>query len=163
MTYSWIVYACLGVGLSSALVAGVLLAFSDFIMRALKQANPIGAIEAMQEINVTVLRSIFLAIFFGLLPATLGLSFTSASGVVGARPLILTGTAIYIMTVILVTIIGNVPMNEKLARMPASSPETITYWRVYGLRWTRLNHLRTIGSFATAICFLLAAFALAGK
>lgn len=161
MTYSWIVYACLGVGLSSAVVAGVFLAFSDFIMRALKRSNPLGAIEAMQEINVTVLRSVFLTTFFALVPATVGLSFSSASNVEGARPLIMSGTAIYILTVILVTIIGNVPMNEKLARMSSSSPDTISYWRIYGLRWTQLNHLRTIGSFATSVCFLLAAIALA--
>jgi len=161
MTHSWIVYACLGIGLSSALVAGVFLAFSDFIMRALISANPIGAIESMQEINVTVLRSVFLTTFFSLVPATIGLSIISVSNMESsAKFLVLTGTAIYLLTVILVTIIGNVPMNEKLAHMPPSSPDTISYWRHYGLSWTKLNHLRTIGAFATAVCFLLAALSL---
>ena len=163
MTYSWIVYACLGIGLSSALVAGVFLAFSDFIMRALISANPIGAIESMQEINVTVLRSVFLTTFFALVPATIGLSIVSVSNFEsGAKSLVLAGTAIYLLTVILVTIFGNVPMNKKLALMPSSSPEAIYYWRHYGRGWTQLNHLRTIGAFVTAVCFLLAALSISG-
>ena len=158
MTYSWIVYACLGIGLSSAFVAGVFLAFSDFIMRALISANPIGAIECMQEINVKVLRSVFLTTFFALVPAMIGVSVISVLKMEGGvKSLVLAGTFIYLGTVILVTIIGNVPMNEKLAHMPPSSPDTISYWRRYGLGWTKLNHVRTIGSFVTAVCFILAA------
>ena len=161
MTHSWIVYACLGIGLSSAIVAGVFLAFSDFIMRALISANPIGAIESMQEINVTVLRSVFLTTFFALVPATIGLSIVSVLKTGGGvTSLVVAGTAIYLLTVILVTIVGNVPMNNKLANMQPNSPDTISYWRRYGLGWTRLNHIRTTGAFATAVCFLLAALSL---
>lgn len=156
-------YACLGIGLSSALVAGVFLAFSGFIMRALMSANPIGAIESMQEINMTVLRSVFLTTFFALVPATIGLSIVSVLKIGGvANSLVLAGTAIYLLTVILVTIAGNVPLNNKLADMPPNSPDTISYWRRYGRGWTRLNHARTTGAFATAVCFLLAALSLVG-
>lgn len=161
MAYYWTVFACLSIGLSAALVAGVFLAFSDFIMRALKSSNPIGAIESMQEINVAVLRSVFLTMFFALVPAMIGLSIYLISRLESAATsLVLVGTGIYILTVILVTIVGNVPMNEKLAKMPPNSPDTISYWRRYGTGWTRLNHVRTIGSFATALCFLLAALSL---
>ena len=163
MAYIWTVYACLGIGLSTALVAGVFLAFSDFIMRALKLSNPIGAIESMQEINVTVFRSVFLTTFFALVPAMIGLSIYLVSRLESAATsLVLAGTGIYILTVVPVTIVGNVPMNQKLAKMNSSSPETITYWRRYGTGWTRLNHVRTIGSFASALCFLLAALSIVG-
>lgn len=158
MTSDWIVYACLGIGLSSAMLAGVFLAFSDFIMRALIAANPIGAIEAMQKINIKVLRSIFLATFFALVPATIGLSIFAGLRLDGpVRTMIVGGSGIYLLAVILVTIVGNVPMNERLARMAPSSPDTIAYWRSYGNVWTSLNHIRTAGSLLTSACYLLAA------
>lgn len=71
------------------------------------------------------------------------------------------GTAIYLVSAVLITIFGNVPMNNRLAGMVATSPDTITYWRIYGAGWTNLNHLRMFGSLATAGCFLAASPALA--
>ena len=47
MPTDWIVYACLFLGLSSALVGGVFQAFSDFVMRGLMLAQPAGGIDSM--------------------------------------------------------------------------------------------------------------------
>ena len=51
MTTNWIVYACLGMALSSALVDDVFKSFSDFVMRGLLLAAAAGGIESMQHIN----------------------------------------------------------------------------------------------------------------
>lgn len=59
MTSQWFIYACFVIGLTSALVAGVFLAFSDFVMRGLIKATPTSGIESMQAINRPVLRSVF--------------------------------------------------------------------------------------------------------
>ena len=161
MTHHLIVYLCLGAGLASALVSGVFLSFSDFVMRGLIAAEPTGGIEVMQQINRTVFRSIFLATFIALVPLTLGLAIYAGFKLSGPdRILIVVGAGIYIVFAFFVTIVGNVPMNEKLEAMSAVGAEAQTYWVTYGRVWTWWNHLRTLGSAATALCLLLAALAL---
>lgn len=155
----WMIYSCLALGLLSALVAGVFQAFSDFVMRGLALGSPASGIESMQGINKTVFRSVFLSSFFLLVPITLlcgGYALLKLSG--AEKALILTASASYIVCVFLVTVFGNVPMNEKLAKMPHTSKDAENYWKVYCRNWTRWNHVRTLGSVVTAICFLLVGF-----
>lgn len=159
MSTETIILATQFVAISAAFVGGVFLAFSDFIMRALVSVSPVSGIAAMQAINVTVLRSIFLATFLGLGPITLVLVYLVATDVSvdgGARVAVVTASVVYWITAIAVTIVGNVPMNERLARLEATAAEAQAYWQHYGVRWTRLNHGRTLGCLLTAAGFSLA-------
>lgn len=162
MHSDWIVYACLAAGLSSALVAGVFQAFSDFVMRSLVAAHPASGVESMQMINRKVYRSIFLAMMLGMVPVSLafaGYAYLYLAGT--ASTWILAGALIYLTSVFLVTMLGNVPMNKRLDRMDRLAEQTADYWATYGTVWTRWNHIRTLGSVATAVCFLFAGVALA--
>ena len=162
MTTEMFIHTCLAIGLSSALVGGVFQSFSDFVMAGLVRAEPSGGIDSMQQINRTVFRSVFLAILLALVPVMLAASLVAWLALGGAaKYLILTGTAVYVITVLGVTVFGNVPMNERLDRLPHKAPDTAAYWNTYGLVWTRWNHVRTLGAIAAAICFLLAAVNLA--
>ncbi len=157
MSINWIAYACLAVGLSSALVAGVFQSFSDFVMKALIMAEPAGGIEAMQMINRTVFRSVFLVMLLGLAPATLGFAAYAGFNLSGPVKLwIMSGAAIYVISVFFVTMFGNVPMNNRLDAMNYETIAAVNYWRTYGKVWTGWNHVRMFGSVATAICFLFA-------
>jgi uncharacterized membrane protein len=162
MTTEWIIYACLAIGLCSALVAGVFQSFSDFVMKALVAAEPRGGIEAMQMINRTVFGSVFLVMMLGIVPLVLGLAVYTQVNVYGpAQTWITAGAVIYVISVFLVTMFGNVPMNNRLDSMDRSMSRATTYWRTYSVVWTRWNHVRTLGSVATAICFIIAGFTLA--
>ena len=162
MTTGWVVYACLILGLSSALVAGVFQAFSDFVMRGLVLAETAGGIDSMQHINETVLRSLFLVGFLALVPATLALAVYAHLELGGSgRTLIVAAAVLYLVTVFTVTVAGNVPMNRRLAAMAHSSAEAEAYWSFYSRVWTWCNHVRWIGSAGTAACLLLAAVYLA--
>lgn len=162
MPTDWIVYACLILGLSSALVGGALKAFSEFIMAGLVRTAPAGGIEAMQHINRTVMRTEFIVSFIVLAPASIAFAVYGVFALDGfARHLIVAAAIVYCSSVFLVTVAGNVPMNERLAGMQAQSREAQEYWAVYGRRWTRLNHVRTIGSIATAGLYFLAMLAIA--
>ena len=57
--------------LAYALVGGVFLAFSDFIMRSLARTGGAGGVEAMQVINREVFRWVFMALLLGLAPVSL--------------------------------------------------------------------------------------------
>lgn len=157
-----VVLVCLALGLASALVGGVFQSFSDFVMRGLISAEPAGGMEAMQQLNRTVFRSVFLATLLGLVPATLGFALYAGARLSGPpRALIIAAAIIYALLVFGVTAAGNVPMNEQLDGLAHTSAEGHAYWAVYGRVWTWWNHLRTAGSVATAVCLLLAAVQLA--
>ncbi|MEO1101150.1 MAG: anthrone oxygenase family protein [Pseudomonadota bacterium] len=162
MTPDWIIHACLLAGLSSALVAGVFQSFSDFVMRGLVMATPASGAQSMQMINRTVFRSVFVILLLGLGPVSLALAAYAYFVLAGAGAMwLIAAAAIYLPFVILVTIAGNVPMNERLDRMDHAAEDTVAYWETYGRVWTRWNHVRTLGSLAAAICYLMAAMAFA--
>ena len=74
--------------------------------------------------------------------------------------MIVLAAAVYLPSVFLVTVLGNVPMNKKLEKMDPHSLRAVDYWNEYGVKWTRLNHLRTLGSIFTAGLYLIAAISL---
>lgn len=162
MAHHWTVYACLFIGLNAALVGGVFQSFSDFVMRGLLQGAAASGVESMQGINRTVFRSLFLTTFFVLVPLTLAIAYVALTQLDGgAQRFIVFGTIIYVALVFVVTIVGNVPMNERLAKLPAASSEAAEYWKTYGRNWTRWNHVRTIGSIVTSGSYFFAMLTLA--
>ncbi len=163
MTFDWIILALSALALWSAIVGGIFWAFSDFIMKALIRAEPAAGIEAMQEINKTVIGTQFVAGIL-LIPAlSVGLAIYASGAATGlAMQAIILAPLVFIPSVLLMTMIGNVPMNNRLARLDYRSEDAAAYWKTYGRRWTRLNHVRTAGSLATAILYMIAALTFPG-
>ena len=158
MTYEWTLYFCLFLALWSAVIGGVFSAFSEFVMAGLLRTTPSGGMEAMQQINRTVLKTQFVAGILLIAPLSVFFSIHALSALEETpRLLILLAMAVYIPGVFLMTVFGNVPMNKRLERLDPFSPEAQAYWRRYGRVWTRLNHVRSIGSVVTAALYLGAA------
>lgn len=144
--------------LGAALVAGVFQSFSDFVMRGLIQAEPSSGMDAMQQINRTVLRSLFLMTFMLLAPASIAFAVYALIHVGGAASaFVAAASAVYVILVFSVTMFGNVPMNAKLAAQEVASAYGQSYWRRYGRGWSRLNHIRFIGSLGAAGLYMAAA------
>ena len=124
--------------LAYALVGGVFLAFSDFIMRALSLTGGSGGAEAMQAINREVFRWVFMTLFLGLAAVSLALVVFAALGLTGpAATLVASAGLIYLLGCFGVTIVFNVPMNEALAGMDLSEDAARAYWTdSYLPRWT---------------------------
>ncbi len=139
-----------------ALVGGVFLAFSDFIMRSLAHTGSVGGVDAMQVINREVFRWVFMTLFIGMAPVSLAIAGYGWF-VVGHGPgtmLALAGL-MYVIGCFGVTVVFNVPMNEALAGMDASSSVAQGYWaETYLPRWTFWNSVRTAASTISA-AFLL--------
>ena len=142
--------------LAYALVGGVLLAFSDFIMRSLAKTSGSGGVEAMQSINREVFRWIFMTLFIGLAPISLLFVAYGLFWAPGTEGLPLAGAgALYFFGCFVLTVVGNVPMNTALGRLDPASSEAQTYWReTYLPRWTALNSLRTAACYAAAATLL---------
>jgi uncharacterized membrane protein len=142
--------------LAYALVGGVFLAFSDFIMRSLALTGGHGGVEAMQVINREVFRWVFMALFLGMAAVSLIVAGYGAFGLSGpAGTLIMMAGLVYLIGCFGVTVFFNVPMNEALAGMEMSSGTTRDYWlRTYVPRWTFWNSVRTFASAASAALLL---------
>ncbi len=115
MSDEWLRILTLISALGCGLVGGIFFAFSTFIMKALDRLPPAQGIAAMQSINIVVINPMFMAAFFGtaltcaiIIVSTL-LSWPKPGGL-----LLLTGSLLYLLGTILVTIAFNVPRNNAL-------------------------------------------------
>jgi len=143
--------------LGAGLIGGVFFAFSAFVMKALGRLPPSGGIAAMQSINVTVLNPVFFGAFFG--TALLCILLAIAAIVRWSAPgtcYLLAGGLLYLVGTILVTMVRNVPLNNRLASVKADSAAGKNLWAEYLSRWTVWNHVRTAASFAASACFIMA-------
>ncbi|HET6620197.1 MAG TPA: anthrone oxygenase family protein [Dongiaceae bacterium] len=143
--------------LGSGLMAGTFFAFSNFVMAALARIAPAEGARAMQAINITVLNPLFLSIFMGtgvvsVLAIVVALWRWSGPGTACG----LAGGVIYLAGSILVTMRGNVPLNNALTALDADAAESARRWSDYVRRWTRWNHLRTVACVAAMVLFVVA-------
>jgi uncharacterized membrane protein len=139
-----------------ALVGGVFLAFSDFIMRSLANTGGVGGVETMQVINREVFRWIFMTLFLGLAPVSLVVAgYSVVNLATPASMLIALAGLVYLVGCFGVTIAFNVPMNESLAKMDLASSATRDYWMdIYVPRWTLWNTVRTGACVVSALSLL---------
>ena len=140
-----------------ALVGGVFLAFSDFIMRSLVLTGGHGGIEAMQTINREVFRWVFMALFLGMAAVSVVVAGYGAFGLSGpAGTLIMLAGLVYLIGCFAITVVSNVPMNEALAGMEVSLETTRDYWsQTYVPRWTFWNSVRAFACVASALLLLV--------
>jgi uncharacterized membrane protein len=143
--------------LGAGLVAGIFFAFSNFVMGALGRVAPEAGISAMQSINVVVLNSVFLGLFMG--TAALSLILAVAALMRWSEPgagYLLAGGLLYFVGCFVVTMLGNVPLNDSLAAVGANSDEGRRVWTHYLLAWTWWNHVRTVASLVASAAFIAA-------
>jgi uncharacterized membrane protein len=149
--------ATLVTALGCGLVAGVFFAFSTFVMAALKKLPPAQGIAAMQSINILAVTPVFMAALFGTAAACLGLVVWAVISW-GEEPsaLVLAGDALYIVGTIVVTIVRNVPLNNRLATLQPQGAGAAGYWDEYVAKWTAWNHVRTVAALAAAAALTIA-------
>lgn len=138
--------------LGAATVGGVFFGFSSFVMKALAQLPAAQGVAAMQRINTVVINPWFMGVFMGTLLlsiACLAAAWRSASFALIAAGLL------YAVGTFGVTMAFNVPRNNRLARLDATSSEAAAYWPAYVREWTRWNHVRTGAALASAVCAVL--------
>jgi uncharacterized membrane protein len=142
--------------LGSALVGGVFFAFSSFVMKALAGVPSAEGIGAMQSINVVVINPSFLSTFFG----TAALSLITGGLALAdwgyfSDSFLLAGAVLYVVGTILVTMLGNVPLNNQLAAVSSTDPGAREVWKRYLDRWTKWNHVRTAAAMLAALLYSL--------
>lgn len=143
--------------LGCGVMAGLLFVFSNFVMKALARLQPPQGVTAMQLINITILNPLFFIMFFGtaitsiLLLVSQFWRFQQPHGIY-----VIAGSLCYLVGVMLVTMVFNVPMNNALEAVEPESDEATKLWNRYLTNWTNWNHVRTVTAFLGAMFFILA-------
>ncbi|QBD77592.1 DUF1772 domain-containing protein [Ktedonosporobacter rubrisoli] len=149
-----------GGGTLAGLCAGLLYAFSVAIIPALHVLKGSEHIAAMQAINVKILNPVFFLSFFG--PAIL---LPLAAILAWGRPqfaLLIVAALLYIVGVIGVTSAGNIPLNDKLAKLEAHQlPEAEAdrarkEYQGQGAAWMRFHTIRTLAATLTTVLVFIA-------
>ncbi len=143
--------------LGCGLMAGFFFAFSICVMKALGAIPPAHGVSAMRSINVAVINPWFLTPFFGM--AVLSVLLSIAAVFRWHEPgaaYIAAGGLLYLLGTFLVTMLFNVPRNNALAAVAATSTEGAALWADYLIAWTKWNHVRTIAALASAASFSIA-------
>ena len=148
---SWIAGLSFISALGAALVAGVLFAFSAFVMEALRRLRPAVGVEAMQSINDLAPTPAFMLALFG----TAATSIAAALGVLlgdpgAATPYLLAGCGLYLAGPVGLTFAYHQPRNLALGELDPAASATAPTWADYVRGWTRLNHLRVLAGLAAA-------------
>ncbi|MCB1741298.1 MAG: DUF1772 domain-containing protein [Gammaproteobacteria bacterium] len=143
--------------LGSLIIAGVFFAFSSFVMRALAHIPAAQGVRAMQSINVMVINRSFLGVFMGTAILSL-VAFGLAAFHPGqpATPYLLAAAGAYVLGTFGVTVLFNVPLNDRLAATSLTQQAALDTWNHYLKRWTLWNHLRTGAAILAALLYLAA-------
>jgi uncharacterized membrane protein len=141
----------------SGLVGGVFFAFSTFVMPALGRLSAAQGTAAMQSINVMAPTPVFMTALFG----TGLVSVLAVIAALGADDevrvgWVLAGAAVYVLGNLVTTMLANVPLNNRLARVEPGSPDGDGVWNAYLTRWTAWNHVRTVTGLAGCALLVIA-------
>lgn len=156
MLTNWLIYLTGFSAIYCWLVAGVFLAFSDFVMKSLGALPPAIGIKAMQSINILVYRSIFMVGLIGLaIISVLFLAFDLFQGRLTLRTI---AAVIYLVGVMAASGGGNIPLNTALAVVDPTSTAAHDLWDRYLKLWVNWNHVRTISATLAAALLSFATF-----
>src|SRR5699024_4624963 len=142
--------------LLSGMEAGLFYAFQYSIVNGLGLLSDKAYLLSVQAINKAILNAVFDVSSMGclvVLPIASWLTYRNGDS--AAFIFLLAATALYFAGVFGVTIFGNVPLNETLARfnIHAATPKELASLReLFEYPWNRYNLIRTI---AAIISFLL--------
>ena len=144
--------------LLTGLSAGLCFTWSNSITSGIGNLDNYGYLSAFQQMNRTILNPTFFIVFFG--PLFLGLInlyvFKNApSSIIW---LLILATVIYFIGVSLITIFGNVPLNEILDKTDLVSvniEDLQTLRNTIEDKWNHLHLIRTISSISSFFLIIL--------
>ena len=143
--------------ISVGIMTGVYFAFSAFIMKSLDEIEAPEGMIAMQSINRIIVRSLFLPIFLASSLASIAIIALVLFGpsTLGAKWALM-GSGLYVVGMFIVTIAGNVPLNDQLESTDADGPDGAEMWSLYLAKWMAWNHVRTVACTVSLILLILA-------
>lgn len=147
--------------LLTGLAAGLFYSYACSVTGALGKLSDREYITAFQSINKIILNAWFFASFIGsFITLSLATWLSYRADIIFSFWLLLSATALYVVGVLGVTVLGNVPLNNMLERFninTASPQELFSLRERFEASWNKLNLIRTI---AAVLSFILATLSL---
>ncbi|SMO71472.1 DUF1772 domain-containing protein [Gracilimonas mengyeensis] len=146
--------------LLTGLSAGLFYAWQVSVIPGTKRIKDATYIETMQKINRAIINPFFMLIFLGSLAGQI-LSFLLYWNTTLPFMLILVSTILYGVGTVIVTGLGNVPLNDALDKLFLDdlSEEQLSQERQnYEASWNKLHLIRTVFSVLAFTLLLAAAF-----
>ena len=134
--------------LGSGLVAGCFAVFTLVVMPALVALPAPAGLAAMQSVNRTAVRPVFMVLLFGTGVLCLVLAVVELAG--DRRLPVLAAGAVYLAGVLGVTVLANVPLNDALAALDAGTAGAARTWQDAAGAWTRWNTVRSLAALVSA-------------
>lgn len=146
---------------TTGLIAGLLYAYMCSVNIGLGRLPDKEYLSAMQSINKAIQNPLFFVSFLGTVPLMLLSTWLNYSQPAPARFYYLViASAIYLVGVLGVTMLGNVPLNEALAHfdLKSATEQDIANQRaLFEKPWLLLHNIRTI---ASIVCLVLVVISL---
>jgi uncharacterized membrane protein len=141
--------------IGSGIVGGIFYGFSSFVMAALARIPAAQGVASMNSMSVAVVNPSFMTAFLGtgVLSFIVSVSSLRRWNKPGAK-FALAASLVYLAGCIGVTMIVNVPLNDKLASL-ADTPEAVAVWPRYLAAWNPWNHVRSVAGVLSAALFTL--------
>ncbi|WP_433012577.1 DUF1772 domain-containing protein [Kribbella sp. CA-294648] len=139
----------------SGLVAGVCFTFGTAIMSSLQRLPAGQGATAMNLINVRIQNPLFLLVFLGTTLICVALPILAFVNDSQGKWWLLTGSALYLVGVIVVSIAVNFPLNDHLATIDPTSAAGAAEWQNYLDKWNPANNIRFVTGTLAIIAFAL--------
>ncbi|MEN8788377.1 MAG: anthrone oxygenase family protein [Flavobacteriaceae bacterium] len=135
--------------LLTGLSAGLCFTWSNAVTTGLARLDDVSYLQAFQQMNRTIINPVFLLVFFG--PSLFALITTIQHRFLPAQMLwmLIFATVAYFLGVTLVTVFGNVPINEALdstdlSEISDSGAQALR--TMFEDKWTKYHLIRTYAS-----------------
>ena len=140
---------------SFGFIGGVYFAFSFFVMQSLNKVSHSEAIRTMNSINLVILKSPFMFLFFfsSFIALIIFLENLFLYKLISNEGL---ASIVFLIGMLLCTATKNVPLNNKLAdfEFNKSSCNPEIEWNCYYNNWVKWNHIRTASCFLSVVLLL---------
>ena len=157
MIEGWVEVVVVAATVGCAVMSGIFFTFSNFLMQALHRLPAAQGIAAMQSINAVIATPLFVLALLGTAVTCVVLAVVSATHLGEAdAPLVLGGSALYLVGCMAVTIGYHIPRNQALDRLDPGAAASHAEWERFVPAWVRGNHVRSLASVGAVVAFLLA-------
>ena len=148
--------------LLTGLTAGLCFTWTNAITPGIGQLDDLGFLEAFQKMNRAIVNPAFILVFFGPFFGHLAIVFLKYQRSDTAFWVFVLAAVLFIIGVVLVTVLRNIPLNEILDKtelFPASAEELRHLRSRFETPWRQWHLVRTLCSLASFV-LLLAGFIL---
>ncbi len=144
--------------LFTGLTAGLCFTWTNAVTPGIGELDDLGFLQSFQEMNRAIINPVFIAVFFGPFIGHLLTPYLKYQHADAALWIYIVAAALFILGVVLVTMIGNVPLNEILDKtdLRNTSVEDLRALRQkFEMPWRQWHLVRTISSILSFALLLI--------